>query len=1171
MRLTKLKLAGFKSFVDPTLIALPGQLVGVVGPNGCGKSNVMDAVRWVLGESKASELRGESMQDVIFNGSGSRKPVSRASVEMVFDNSLGRIVGQWSQYSELSVKRVLTRNGQSEYYINNLPVRRKDITDLFLGTGLGPRAYAIIGQGTISRIIEARPEELRVFLEEAAGVTKYKERRKETERRIGDTRENLTRVEDIRTELATQMERLEAQAAVARKFRALNDELTQKQHLLWFVKRNDALAECQKVAEFASESINQLEAQTSRLREIEAQLEEVREQHFAATDVVQAAQTELFNANAETARLESEIKHRKESRYEFERRLSRANDEVMRWKADVEKSQFDEERWQELLLLASDRLEQTLLRVEEQQERLPFIEEEYIAAKEKANAQRDNHSRSEKQLQIELVNRQHVQNSLNALSAKIVKLHAEKDHLAEPGEASIDGIREELAQLSLMQEEAEHNLKSAQVNKENLERESRELDARLQNVRLSEGKAKARFDTLSQLQQRAERNASLDQWLARLGLSDANALWRSIDVTKGWETAIEALLREQLNAIATTTELASEELRPETRQVLVVSAENHLSQKLPESSILQEIKCSSPEFCVALTHWLIGVRKANSLQEAIEHQNTLRAGERYVTPEGDIVDRVSITYFASNPTDSSGLLERQREIDELALSLENYSDELLVLAEAKSVVLAQLDDAKKAELLSRQEMDKTSQKAHSLQLEQMKATQAQERYKESRRKIEEALNEVDEELQERQAAHLAIDETIELIRETLFATQADRDASITKLENVERGLKEAQTRLNSLEREYQDATFSEKECKHKLDDLRRNLAVAAKQLTNAQEDICYCETQLMGQQTEDLEPKLQSAIEQRVVKEALLAKARDDLESMATLLREYDEARLRLEHSLEPLRASINELRLKEQAAKLSVEQFEALLLESNANIELLSQTFATSPDGMRPNSLQGTISSLQKSIEALGAVNLAALEELDSAKERKGFLDAQSEDLMLAMNTLENAIRKIDRETRELLKATFDTVNRNFGTLFPSLFGGGEAKLIMTGEEILDAGVQVMAQPPGKKNSTIYLLSGGEKALTAIALVFAMFQLNPAPFCLLDEVDAPLDDTNTERFCSMVKRMSINTQFLFISHNKIAMEMAEQLVGVTMQESGVSRIVEVDMEEALRMREQIV
>ncbi|HNI73046.1 MAG TPA: AAA family ATPase, partial [Accumulibacter sp.] len=430
MRLTKLKLAGFKSFVDPTTIALPGQLVGVVGPNGCGKSNVMDSVRWVLGESKASELRGESMQDVIFNGSGSRKPVSRAAVELVFDNSLGRLSGQWSQYAELSVKRLLTRNGQSEYYINNLHVRRRDVTDLFLGTGLGPRAYAIIGQGTISRLIEARPDELRVFLEEAAGVTRYKERRKETERRLADTRENLTRVEDIRLELAAQMERLESQAGVARQYRELQNELTGKQHLLWLLRRQDAQTERERLAGEITQASNELEARHASLRELEARLEEARESHFSASDDVHAMQGRLYAANAEVARLEAEIRHRRDSLREFQTRATQLSAEHQRWNEQLQKHADDEQRWQELRTLSDHRLEQSQARLEDCQARLPVAEDAYAEAQEALGRQRQAIAETERRLHVEQANRAHAQRALQTVASRRERLARDAESLA---------------------------------------------------------------------------------------------------------------------------------------------------------------------------------------------------------------------------------------------------------------------------------------------------------------------------------------------------------------------------------------------------------------------------------------------------------------------------------------------------------------------------------------------------------------------------------------------------------------------------------------------------------------------------------------------------------------------------------------------------------------------
>ena len=491
MRLTKLKLAGFKSFVDPTAVALPGQLVGVVGPNGCGKSNIMDAVRWVLGESKASELRGESMMDVIFNGSTNRKPVSRASVELIFDNTLGRALGQWSQYAELSVKRTLTRQGQSDYYINNLKVRRKDITDLFLGTGLGPRAYAIIGQGMISRIIEAKPDELRVFLEEAAGVTRYKERRRETENRIADTRENLTRIEDIRTELSAQMERLEAQAAVARQYHEFNNQLTHKQQLLWLLKRNEAQAERERAQRDVERATNDLEGQTAGLREIEARLEAAREQHFGSSDGVHTAQSELFAANAEVARLETELRHRREAQQDLEQRVAQLKAEQQQWQAQAGKADGEERRWRELSTLADERTEQAEMRLEAQQERLPMVEDAHVAAQEAVNTQRASVAEAEQKLRVEEAHKANAERTLFNIGSRRERLEQEAGALIKPDEEEIALKEAEHESLHEHVAAAQERVMAAQQRLPELEARRREIQQDVHKAQQARGEAEA--------------------------------------------------------------------------------------------------------------------------------------------------------------------------------------------------------------------------------------------------------------------------------------------------------------------------------------------------------------------------------------------------------------------------------------------------------------------------------------------------------------------------------------------------------------------------------------------------------------------------------------------------------------------------------------------------------
>ncbi len=1169
MRLTKLKLAGFKSFVDPTAVALPGQLVGVVGPNGCGKSNIMDAVRWVLGESKASELRGESMQDVIFNGSTNRKPVSRASVELIFDNALGRAMGQWSQYAELSVKRVLTRQGQSDYFINNLKVRRKDITDLFLGTGLGPRAYAIIGQGMISRIIEAKPDDLRVFLEEAAGVTRYKERRKETHGRLEDTRENLLRVEDIREELGHQIERLESQAEVARRYHALNEQLVRRQQLLWFLRKREADAERQRLALEVERATTDLEAQSAALRETEARAEENREAHFAAGDALHAAQSEMYAANAEVARLEAEIRHRRESRSQLEARLVQLETELAHWTETAEKLVADRERWEETQEITRLRAEEAEERLHQQMNLAPQVEEDHQQAQEELQRLKTRTTNAEQKLEVELTHKAHAQRALQALAQRRERLREETFGEA-PDELSLAEKEEEL---ELLKEE----LAGDQDHLQQLQQEMPQLEARrkaaqqdLQRLERELAAAQARRAALVQMQAKTQASGTLPDWLRRHGLDQAPALWQQIHVEAGWEEAVEAVLRERLSAIACDNPAKLDAWlhdRPEGRLSVVLSGHPTVDGEKRPDLLVDRIRTDVPGVAQALADWLGAIRVCETLADALAQRASLAEGAALVTRGGDLVTRASVTFFAPDQGEH-GLLERQREIESLAEGILMAEEKTENLREQVMLLDEQLADKQEEMSEIRQYVTDRQQRVHATQMEVLKLSQAIERYKEQKERIAEQQAELAEEEEGEREREMAADERIEEIRDGLARIRVLVAGAQSRLDECERAVRAERERNADLDRALREAQFSAREADSKLQDLFAQQAVAQRELTRIERDRAACAAQVESAPADVMEEQLQLALEARQQAEQALAARRDALEAATQALRMLEEQRLKIEQGLEPLRARIGDLKLKEQAAALNAEQFAMQLLEAGADEAALQDALAAEGGAARPSTLQGEITRLSNAIADLGAVNLAALQELETASERKGYLDMQAADLTEAMETLENAIRRIDRETRELLQHTFDTVNGHFGRLFPELFGGGRAELVMTGEEILDAGVQVIAQPPGKKNSTIHLLSGGEKALTAIALVFSMFQLNPAPFCLLDEVDAPLDDTNTERFCGMVQKMSANTQFLFISHNKIAMEMAEQLVGVTMQESGVSRVVEVDIEEALKMRD---
>ncbi len=1169
MRLTQIKLVGFKSFVDPTNIPVPGQLVGIVGPNGCGKSNVIDAVRWVLGESKASALRGESMQDVIFNGSALRKPVARASVELSFDNSLGKAAGQWSQYAEIAVKRVLTREGESLYYINNTHVRRRDIQDIFMGTGLGPRAYAIIEQGMIARIIEAKPEELRVFLEEAAGISKYKERRRETEHRLHDTRENLSRVADICQELTVQIDKLDQQAKVAMQFKELQGDMQRKQNLLWLLRKMEAENEAQRHAREIDKAANELEGETARLREIEQRLEKVRSEHYEAGDTLSAAQGELYAANSEVQRLETEIRYIGESRARLESQIAQLSAQSEQWQQQAGELEAALAMWQERQGGAGQKLRQAHERVAMEAARLPEAEQAFRAVQAQLAEERAALARAEQLLSVEQTNIGHAERNLQSLGGRQDRLNAEHEGLAKPDETAIaeQAVRVAALAQELAQKEAQLAAQLEQLPA--LEAARKTAQEKLDTIQREQAGLEARLATLKQLQEQVESNAQIHAWLAKHGLASLPRLWQKVRVEAGWETAFEAVLREKLHAIeAAAPELLQGMLADAPPAKLAVYAATAAATD-PEIDGLRPLASLLSIYDEAvrgvLHDWLRGVYAVESAPST-DMRQALPPGAILVSREGHQFARGAVSFHAPDPSDT-GILARQREIEELGAQFGERESALRQTRTELHVVEAALGGHNQRLATLRSEAAALKQQTHEQQMENLRLSQALERFRERSRQIQQELDEIAAQQEQERASRVTAEEQ-------LAAHQQARDGVAGRVEAALAAHAEAEARLNAqrqalqqAEHEDQQAAFYEKECSSKINEINSSVHVIHEQSSAAGQQLEQLRAELAGQQDEDLRQNLQTQLELRVAREQRLTDARTRQDELAQGLRGAEEERLVCEQKLEPLRNRINELRLKEQAARLNKEQYANQLFEAGADEEVLAGMLEK---GMRPNALQTEINRLAQAITDLGAVNMAALEELQSSRERKGFLDAQASDLTSALETLEAAIRRIDRETREMLQQTFDTVNGHFGMMFPTLFGGGEARLLMTGEEILDAGVQVIAQPPGKKTSTIHLLSGGEKALTALALVFSMFQLNPAPFCLLDEVDAPLDDPNTERFCDLVKRMSSDTQFLYISHNKITMEMAAQLIGVTMQESGVSRVVAVDIEEALRMKEEL-
>ncbi|MGJ7552562.1 chromosome segregation protein SMC [Variovorax sp. RB3P1] len=1167
MRLNSIKLSGFKSFAEPTNFLLPGQLVGVVGPNGCGKSNIMDAVRWVLGESRASELRGESMQDVIFNGTTTRKQASRSSVELVFDNADHRAGGQWNQFSEIAVRRVLTRDGTSSYYINNQPVRRRDVQDVFLGTGLGPRAYAIIGQGTISRIIESKPEELRLFLEEAAGVSKYKERRRETENRLGDTRENLTRVEDILRELNANLEKLEKQAEVAARYNTLQGDATKKQHQLWFLKRSESDADQAKIKTDSEKAINDLESRTADLRRIEAELETVRQAHYGAGDSVNQAQGKLYEASAEVGRLEGEIRFVVEGRQRVEQRLVQLREQMGQWGRRRDEAEAEIET---LAGAGVDAEEQAILlaaQLEEHDARLPELEEAVQRAQDQANAQRTTVSQVQQQIQVLAADQRNIEEQSRQLTQRSERLRADQNALAAPDEARLLDMQEQHAAAQEAASEADGRLQELQETVPQLDDDRRTKQQAVNTEGARHAEFSARLEALRALQEKVKTDGKLAPWLAKHGLEGLQGLWSRIHIEQGWENALESALRERLGAL----EVSRLEMvrafgndAPPAKLAFYSPPAAGAPQgpaTLPRLSSLLRLNDAGQQ--ALLTDWLHGCFTAASFEEALAQRATLQPGEVIYVQSGHAVSAHSVNFYAPD-SEQAGLLARQQEMENLERQLRAQT---LINEEARTALVraeAAYGDAASRLVTARREAAETQSRAHELQVETLRMTQLAEQTRARSAQLANDLGEVDAQLEELQERRIAAEGRFEELDMQLADSQERHAELDERVIEAGRALNASREQHRSLERQAQEATFSQRTLEARRGELNRSIETAAQQVVSLTDEDERARAELGRLSDAAAQAGLQDALSLKLERETALGAARSQYDDLTLKLRASDERRLQLERELDPLRQRITEFQLKEQAARLGVEQYQQLLDDAGADLEAVALSIET--DKVRLTGLQGEIDRLNREVVALGAVNLAALDELAIASERKTFLDAQSADLNEAIGTLEDAIRKIDAETRDLLGGTFKIVNEHFSRMFPELFGGGNARLVMTGDEILDAGVQVLAQPPGKKNQTIHLLSGGEKALTAIALVFAIFQLNPAPFCLLDEVDAPLDDANTERYAKLVTAMSRETQFLFISHNKIAMEMAEQLIGVTMQEQGVSRIVAVDMESAVSM-----
>jgi chromosome segregation protein len=1165
MRLTKLKIAGFKSFVDPTTVSFPSSLTGVVGPNGCGKSNIIDAVRWVMGEISAKHLRGESMADVIFNGSSARKPLGAASVELVFDNSDGKIGGAYATYNEVSLRRAVSRDGSSDYYINGTKVRRKDITQLFLGTGLGTRSYAIIEQGMISRVIEARADDMRSFLEEAAGISRYKERRRETESRISHTRENLDRLNDLREEVEKQIRHLQRQAATARRYQSLKEEERKllAEVLALRLQSLDLEAQARDAAMESCETA--LQAQVADLREIEALIERVRADQAAKVEALNAIQARFYEAGADVARTEQSIQHAREMRQRQQADLEQVHAQLADLDAVMQRdrSQLDALA-QELAVMAPD-LDAAHQRESAAAQALAACEQVLTEWQVTWDAHAKSVASGQRETQVERARIEQLDSQQRRLLQQQERLTAERATFAElqPGMAT-EALAERVAAAQEAGTRASSELQELLAELAAARESEREQTQSLHALRARHQEAQGKLVSTEALQQAALGKASgkVAEWLKSKSLHLQPRVAQQLRVEKGWERAVETVLGSYLEAVCVDGLESVTALLPSfaSGHLAVVSTLEGGPQQAgaPGDSLLAKIQGSA-----VLASVLAPVRTAESLQEALQIQARLGAGESVVTRDGIWLGAEWLR--VSRDADAhAGVIEREEVLRDIRTQVATRAEELRQLEQRLEATRDRVRDHEDRRDRLQAEVNRLHREHVDRKAEHDAAQRRRADAERRLAQLETELGDVGADLAASEAELRASRGRMETAIDALAALEPQRVELEQSRERMRTELAAARTAAATAQQQARELAVQVESRRSSHSALTTTLARIELQL----EALKARQQEVAGQLAQGEAPlaaaqqQLEHFLQQRANVEAELQAARIASDELESQLRERDSARADAEARVEAARGALDEARLATQQVRVRRESVAEQLAATSFEFDALR---AQLPEGAAVESWEAQLEDTRGKIERLGQVNLAAIGEYKEQSERKEYLDRQCKDLTDALETLESAMRKIDRETRARFQETFDRVNAGLKEKFPRLFGGGHAYLELTGEESA-SGVSVMARPPGKRNSTISQLSGGEKALTAVALVFSIFDLNPAPFCLLDEVDAPLDENNVGRFCDIVKEMSRNVQFIFITHNKTTMELASQLVGVTMNEPGVSRLVAVDVDEAVRM-----
>jgi chromosome segregation protein len=1154
-------MAGFKSFVDPTTFHAPSNLTGVVGPNGCGKSNIIDAVRWVMGEGSAKVLRGESMADVIFSGSSGRKPVGTATVELIFDNAEGRVGGQFAGFSEISLKRQVSRDGISVYYLNGARCRRKDVRDLLLGTGLGSRSYSIIEQGMISEVVEAKPEEIRAHLEEAAGISKYKERRRETERRIQHTRDNLARLSDLREEVGKHLARLKRQANAANRYKKLKQERRELESKLLTLHWQKLMEQAGLGMQDLAKRETGLQESIAGQRSAEADLERLHQEQGQASEAFNQVQGELYSVGSEIARLEQSIEHARE----LQKRQKQEFGETETALKDLEKHMVLDKAQVEELTRALAEVEPAL----KEAVHTESVAEEVMARAELAVQSwqkqfEDHHLRSSEhnreadrsRADIEVLDQ-----GLLQAARRLEALGRETDSM------DVSGIQEALEDLSLesqvlagKEQEKQAALDESEASLVAAQSEFRASEEETQQVQRQLHTSEGRLESLQALQQAALEDKSGAGWLQAQGLSEAPRLATAITVQEGWEPAVETVLGHWLQSVVTRSGSSHGAALGELDGVSLDLLEDQRGKIKPLKGSLAAL-VDAPDVVIS---WLNRIQVADSLEQAWSTRDNLDEAGSSITRAGEWIGKGWVR-VARGQAEQDSLLAREKAIERLQQEISELSSRV-----EKSA-------AQSGEL--RSNMEQTEARINTVQAE-LNA-------------LHRKRSEVDGQLESRQSSIALMDDRQQGISSEMaqLKKQIKEDETrvrkargkLEKLLGGMAGLKEQRDDLDAqrsklmADRDRSRGQLGEaRDQRHELalraearraslDSLRQSLERMDTQLSQLQQRYLSLSEQIArADQPDTLHTgEMESLLNQRVETEARLGQARQKVQQLENDYREKDGERQRSIQRSDEIRQDLERARLQQQEIQLNARNIQRQVEGLGSDVNELVESI---PENADPGAWETELENLQTRITRLEPVNLAAIQEFEEEHKRKEYLDAQNDDLCDALSTLENAIAKIDRRTRTRFKETFERVNKGVQELFPRLFGGGHAYLELTGEDLLTTGVSIMAQPPGKRISNLHLLSGGEKALTAVAFVFSIFRLNPAPFCLLDEVDAPLDDANVARFCGMVMEMSQAVQFVIVTHNKITMEMVHQMSGVTMREPGVSRLVQVDVADAAKL-----